>query len=124
MKIQTRRFELAGDYAGFWIKFRWDDDAEKRFKKQFQKQQSHDLTVRDRRTESGAALQKSVAQSLALLHEWFAVLASITVASNLTDDDDQPVNLTTREGWQEMPEDFVREIRHAVSRDWKRWRRR
>ena len=84
---------MTGRYEGFWIEIRWDDDAKGRFQ-----------AARAKNGASGRGIT---------LRESFDLFESITVASNFTDHNNRPLDLTTREGWRQVPMTVMRELARA-----------
>ncbi len=101
MKIPTRRNALADRYEGFWIEIRWDDDVRRRFE--------------------AARAKNRASRGAFTLRESFDLFESVTVASNFTDHNDRPLDLTTHEGWQQMPVTIIRDLAHARVSDLERW---
>ena len=82
LPIRTQRFELDGDYAGFWI----------------------ELVTNPPMGVYEILTEKITAQDLPRL---FDALAWLTRSSNLVDRSEQPVDLSTPAGWREMPAEFL-----------------
>ncbi len=93
MKIPTRRYDMTGRYEGFWIEIRWDVDAQRRFEA---------ARAKNRASRGGITMRES-----------FDLFESMTVASNFTDHNNRPLDLTTHEGWQHVPMSIIRDLVHA-----------
>lgn len=81
LPVRTSRIELTGDYTGFWLEVRTNPPM-----RVFEEFASQDIT------------------------RVIAALAVMTLSSNLVDDKEQPVDLTTVAGWREMPADILAEV--------------
>ena len=83
--IRTARCDLTDDYAGFYVVVRTNPPM--RIYEEF---------------SSG-----DFARVL-------AGMAALTVESNLTDPEGNPVNLSTLEGWREMPQDLLGAVSQTI----------
>lgn len=79
-QIKTRRCELSGDFAGIWIDIRTNPPM----------RVYEDLISGD-------------------LARVYAALATMTRATNLTDEHDQPLDLSTVAGWREVSLELISE---------------
>lgn len=81
LPVRTARLELKDDYAGFWL-------------------------------EVNANPPMSVFEEFASenITRVIAAIATMTRASNLVDHNDDPVDLSTVEGWRKMPQGLLGEV--------------
>jgi hypothetical protein len=81
LPVHIQRVELSGEYAGFWLDVRTNPPM-----RVFEEFASGDIS------------------------RVIGALAVMTRDSNLVDESDQPVDLTTVSGWKEMPADLLGEV--------------
>jgi hypothetical protein len=81
LPVRTSRIELTGEYAGFWLEIRTNPPM--------------------------LVFEEFASQDVARI---IAALAVVTRSSNLVDENDQPVDLTTVAGWRKMPGDLLAEV--------------
>jgi hypothetical protein len=82
---KTKRLELQKDFAGLWVEIRGT------------------LLVGTLEDLLGAAVSNDTPRLR-------AILAQIVTGANIDDEQDQPIDLTTAEGWRKVPSDFVAEV--------------
>jgi hypothetical protein len=81
LPVRTSQIDLTGEYAGFWLIVRTNPPMR--------------------------VFEEFASQDIARV---IAALAVMTRSSNLVDERDQPVDLTTVAGWREMPGDLLAEV--------------
>jgi hypothetical protein len=86
--IRTHRFELDGDWSGFWILVRTNPPM--------------------RVYEDLVAARK--------ISDAYAALAEMTLSSNLTDEHGESVDLTQPAGWRAMPLEFIEEAAALIKK--------
>lgn len=83
--VRSKRYELEGDYEGFWIEIRTNPPM--RVYEEF---------------------------SSGVMSQLYGALALMTLASNMVDEHDAPVDLTTVEGWRSMPKDLLEQTADRI----------